>query len=120
MMPDLRRDREVALGRLLGEVDHLLGREDVRARVGVRHRLAGAAALGMHEQLGVGIVVVPALDVLGPDAGVHVALAHPEHQLAPGHLLEPEPEEEVGQEEDLLIGGDRLDHRSRALPEVQQ
>ena len=96
-----------------------LGREDVRALVRECHRLARAAALGVDEQLGVGRLLVPALDVLGPDARVHVALAHPDRQLATRHLLQPDAEEEVGQEEDLLIPG--IDSMTaRALPEVQQ
>ncbi len=56
---------------------------------------------------------MPALDVLRADARVDVALAHPHHQLAARDLLEPETEEEVGQEQDLLIGRDRLDHAAR-------
>ena len=102
-----------SLRRAAREVDHPLGREDVGALVRERHRLARAAALGMDEQLGVGRLGLPALDVGGPDAGVDVALAEPDPQLAAGHPLEPEAEVEVGQEEDLPVGRDRLDHRPR-------
>ena len=45
--------------------------------------------------------------------GVDVALAEPDRQLAAGHLLEPEAEVHVRQEEDLLLRRDRLDHRLR-------
>ena len=43
----------------------------------------------------------------GIDAGVHVTLAHPHVDvLAPGHPPHVRAEEHVGQEEDLLVGGD--------------
>ena len=64
----------------------------------------------MHEQLGIGSLALPVLDVARADAGVHVALAEPDPELAAGDALEPETEKEVGQEEDLLVGRDRLDH----------
>ena len=112
-MPGLGRDHEPLLRRAAGEVDHRLGREDVRAVVPERHRLARAAAFRVDEQLGVGRVGLPALDVRGTDAGVNVAFAEPDLQLAPGDALEPEAEVHVGQEQDLAIGRDRLDHRPR-------
>ena len=85
-----------------------------------RHRLARAAALGMDEQLRVRGLRLPALDVGGPDAGVHVALADPDRQLAAGHPLEPEAEVEVRQEEDLLVGAGSPRSPALALPDVQQ
>ena len=111
--PCLGRDEEALLRRPLRVVDHLLGREDLRALVAERHRLARAAALRMYEQLGVGSLVLPALDVGRPDSRVHVALAEPDRQLAAGHLLEPEAEVHVRQEKDLLLGGDGFDHGLR-------
>jgi hypothetical protein len=111
--PRLGRDEKTLLRRPLREVDHLLGREDLRSLVPERHRLARTAAFRVDEQLCVGRLGLPALDVRGPDAGVDVALAQPDRQLASGHLLEPEAEVHVRQEEDLLLGRDRLDHRLR-------
>ena len=120
MIPVSVATRKRSFGELRGEVDHPLGREDVRAPVAERHALARAAALGMDEQLGVRCLRLPALDVLRPDAGVDVALAEPDPELAARHLLEPEAEEHVGQEQDLA--GPRGSTRSRhfAFPDVQQ
>ena len=73
-------------------------------------RAGGAAALGVHEQLGVrgGLDALP--QVGGGDAGVHVALAHPDaHVGAAGDPLDVRAEELVGQEQHLAVGGDRLD-----------
>ena len=67
----------------------------------------------MDEQLRIGRLALPALDVGGPDAGVHVALAQPDGQLPPGDALEPQPEVHVRQEQDLLVLRDRLDHLLR-------
>src|SRR5207248_5046871 len=78
-----------------------------------RHRLAGAAALGVDEQVGVGRLVLPALDVGRTDPGVDVTLAEPDRELAADHLLEPEAEVHVRQEEELLLRRDRLDHGLR-------
>src|SRR4029077_10959836 len=89
-----------------------LGREDLGAVVRERHRLAGTAALGMHEQLGIWRLGLPTLDVRRPDAGMDVALPEPDRQLAPGDTLEPEPEVHVRQEEDLAVLRDRLDDRT--------
>ena len=111
--------RKRPFGECLREADHPLGREDVRALVSERHALARAAALGMHEQLGVGRVGLPALDVVRPDAGVDVALAHPDRQLAAGDPLDPDPEEQVRQEEDLGSSG-IASTTAFALPDVQQ
>ena len=60
--------------------------------------------------------VLPALDVLAPDAGVHVALAEPDAQLAAGDPLQPQAEVEVGQEQDLAVRGDRLDDGPARCP----
>jgi hypothetical protein len=111
--PGLGCDQEALLRRALGEVDHLLGREDLRPLVAERHRLARAAALGMDEQLGVGRFRLPALDVGRADARVDVALPEPDRELPAGHLLEPEAEVHVRQEQDLLLRRDRLDHGLR-------
>src|SRR6266511_658821 len=88
--PGLGRYEEAVLVRALGEVDHPLGRENVRALVAEGHALAGAAALGVDEQLGVRRLTLPALDVRRADAGVNVALPHPDIQLAPRHPLQPD------------------------------
>ncbi len=111
--PRLGRDDEPLLRRALRVVDHLLGREDVRPVVRERHRLARAAALRVDEQLRIRCLLRPAVDVGGTDAGMDVAFAHPDLELAAGHLLEPEPEVHVGEEEDLGVLGNRLDHRLR-------
>ena len=66
-----------------------------------------------------GCVVERPGDVVGADAGVHVALARPDLHLPAGDALEVGPEEHVGQEQDLAVGRDGLDHGA-ALPEVQQ
>src|SRR5439155_1596173 len=75
-----------------------------------RHALARAAALRVDEQLGVRRLSLPALDVGRTDAGVDVAFPEPDGQLSTRHALEPDAEEHVGQEEDLAILRDRLDH----------
>src|SRR6266542_4067068 len=111
--PGLSGDEEALLGRGLGEAHHPLGRENVRAVVAEGHALARAPALGMHEQLGVRRLGLPALDVLRADPCVHVALAQPDRELAAGDPLQPDAEEHVGQEEDLAVLGDGLDHRLR-------
>ena len=87
----------------LRELDHPFRREDVRLLVPERHHLARAAALRVDEELGVGRLCLPARDVLRADPRVHVALAHPDAQLATRDLLEPEPEEHVGAEQDLRV-----------------
>ena len=48
-------------------------------------------------------------EVRGVDAGVHVALAHPDVDVLPArHAPHVRAEEHVGEEEDLLVGGDRV------------
>ncbi len=48
-------------------------------------------------------------NVLRIDAGVHVTLAHPDvHVLAPGQAADVRAEEHVGEEENLLLGGNRV------------
>src|SRR5512133_3170265 len=111
--PGFGRDEEAALRRVRGEVDHSLGREDVSPVVTEGHALAGTPALGVDEQLGVGRLVLPALDVGGTDTGVDVAFAQPDGQLSPGNPLEPDPEEHVREKQDLEVGGNRLDNRFR-------
>ena len=85
----------------------------MRAVVTEGHALAGAAALRVDQQLGVGSLVLPALDVRRPDARMDVALAHPDRELATRDALDPEPEVQVGQEQDLAVLGDRLDDGHR-------
>ena len=63
----------------------------------------------MDEELGVGRLRLHALDVTRPDAGVDVALAHPDPQLSARDLLEPEAEVHVRKEEDLGVVRNRLD-----------
>src|SRR6266508_199563 len=67
----------------------------------------------MDEQLGVGCFGLPALDVRRPDARVDVALAHPDVQLPARDLLEPEPEVQIRQEQDLAVARDCFDYRFR-------
>ena len=73
--------------------------------------LARAAALGVDQDLGVGVALPRRVEGLAPDAPVHVALAHPDLDPA----VRPHParvgaEEEVGEEEDAAIGRNRVDH----------
>ena len=105
----LGRDEEAALRRAARVVDHALGREDVRPLVGERHRLAGAAALGMDEQLRVGSSRCQRSMSSGRMPAWTWHSPEPDVQLAPRDLLEPETEEHVGQEQDLAVGRDRLD-----------
>jgi hypothetical protein len=49
-----------------------------------------------------------------------VALAEPDVELAAGHALQPQAQEHVRQEEDLLVGRDTASMTARALLEVQQ
>ena len=69
-----------------------------------------AAALGVDEQLGVGVLGDPGLEVGAVDAGVDVALAEPDvHVLAAQLALHVGAEELVGAEQHLGVGGDRGD-----------
>ena len=115
--PGLGGDDE-PLDRPLGHrADHPLGRGDVQALgpdVALAHlvdELPGAAALGVHQHLRVGIPLPGGVERLGADALVHVALAQPDLDPAvrphPAHVR---AEEEVGQEEDALVFGDGVDH----------
>ena len=99
-----------------GGVDHAAGRQDLRAGLGHdagRHeveRARGAPALGVHEQLGVRMLGDPGLQLGAVDAGVDVALAHPDvHVVATGEALHVGAEELVGAEQDVPVGRDRLD-----------
>ena len=119
-MPVSVATRKRFFGELPRVVDHLLGREDLRAPVGERHRLARAAALGMDEQLGVRRVAMPALDVGGADAGVHVAFAHPDRQRAARLVLQPEAEVHVRAGTGSPVPAGIASITCFALPEVQQ
>ena len=85
----------------------------MRPAVPEGHALARTAALGVDEELRVGRLVLPALDVGRADAGVHVALPHPDVQLAAGDALEPDPQVHVRKEQDLAVGRDGFDHCTR-------
>ena len=104
-------------GRSRHRADHALGRGDVqtlRLDVAPAHlvdELAGAAALGMHQHLGVRIALPGGVQRLGADALVHVALPHPDLDPPVGpHPAHVGAEEEIGQEEDALVLGDGVDH----------
>ncbi len=107
----LGRDAQPGSVGLPGVADHALGRQDVGPVVGERHRLAGATALGMDQQVRGRVLRRHPVDVLGPDAGMDVALAHPDGQLATRDPLQPEAQEHVRQEQDLAVGGDGIDDR---------
>ena len=84
-------------------------------------RARRAAALGVDEQLGVGLGLTRSLQVGAVDAGVHVALAHPDvHVLAASDALHVRAEELVGAEQDRPVLGDRLATTSTAFDDVQQ
>ena len=68
------------------------------------HHLGDAAALGMDEELGVGMGGALGADVVGPDAGVDVALARPDVHRVAGLALDVGAEPHVGAEEDLGLG----------------
>ncbi len=107
----LGRDAQPRRVGLAGVSDHALGRQDVGPVVGERHRLAGAAALGVDQQVGGRVLGRHPVDVLGPDARMDVALAHPDGQLAAGDPFQPQAQEHVRQEQDLAVGGDGIDDR---------
>ena len=79
--PGLGGDEHLLGRRLPRRVDHAAGRQDLGARLGHDagadevQRARRAAALGVDEQLGVGILGDPGLEVGAVDAGVDVALA---------------------------------------------
>jgi hypothetical protein len=114
-----RRDEEPVVRRGFGLAHHPAGRQDLRAVGGQLalaeepHHVGRAPALEVDGQLGVGRLVLPALDVGGTDTGVDVAFAQPDGQLSPGDPLEPDPEEHVREKQDLAVGGNRLDNRFR-------
>jgi hypothetical protein len=116
--PGLGRDDELAV-RVLGDVpEHPRRREhldSLRVEVtgrDVLHRLGGASALGMDQELRVGMLVPHRRDVVGADAGVHVALPVPDVEagvalriLGEAKLARDEgPEPHVRAEEDLGVG----------------
>ena len=90
-----------------------MGRLRRQAAAAVRpDELAGAAALGVDEHLRARVGRLARQHLRRADAGVDVALAHPElHVVAPERLLEPGAEEDVGQEEDRPLRRDRADDR---------
>ena len=67
-----------------------------------------ATALGVHEQLGVGVRLGLGGEFVTVDAGVYVALTGPDlHVGAPGDALDVRAEELVGQEQHLAVRVDR-------------
>ncbi len=84
------------------------------------HALARAAALGVDEELGVGRLGLPALDVRGADAGVDVALAHPDVELAAGDLLEPDAEDRGPGRKRISWSSGMASMIAFAFPDVQQ
>ena len=87
------------------------------ARRHVLHHLGGAAALGMDQELGAGVLGPHVGDVRRPDSGVHVALAVPHLHPAAGHALHVRAEPHVGAEQDLgvvaVLAPDVLHHLDR-------
>ena len=76
-----------------------------------------AAALGVDEEVGAGVLGADALDVARADARVHVALAVPDVHRPPDALLDVGAEEHVRAEEDLgvrpVLAQDVLDDADR-------
>jgi hypothetical protein len=109
------------LGRPLGDLpDHPLGRGDVQpfgVDVAESHavdQLPGAATLGVHQHLGIGVRGAGFVEHLRADSFVHVAFAHPDLDTA----IRPHPphvaaEEEVGQEEDPNVRRNSVDDVER-------
>ena len=93
----------------LGEAHHALGREEVGllgidvAAGDVLHDLGGAAALGVDQEVHLGVLLAQLVDRRGPDAGVHVALAVPDLQIAAGLLGDVGAEPHVRAEQDLGV-----------------
>ena len=91
----------------------------------VLHRLGRAAALGVDQELGLGMLGPGLGDVVGADAGVDVALAVPDVEAAAalgivdqaGLALDEGAQPHVGAEEDLglgtVLGPDVLDDLDR-------
>ena len=98
----------------------------------VLHRLGRAAALGVDQELGLGMFGAGAGDVLRADAGVHVALAVPDVEagaalgiaVQAGLALDEGTQPHVGAEEDLGLGRRARPRCARqpatAFEEVQQ
>ncbi len=124
-------DDEAAVRVLFDVLQHPRGGEHVDA-LGidvaggdVLHRLGGAAALGVDQELGLGVLGPGLGDVAGADAGVDVALAVPDVEAgAPlgivvqaGLALDEGAQPHVRPEEDLrlrpVLGPDVLDHLDR-------
>ena len=122
---------KLAVGVGFDVLQHPRGREHVDA-LGVDvaggdvlHRLGRAAALGVDQELGLGVLGPGAGDVVGADPGVDVALAVPDVEAGAalgvvdeaGLALDEGAEPHVGAEEDLglgpVLGPDVLDHLDR-------
>ena len=97
----------------------------------VLHRLGRAAALGVDQELGVGVLGARAGDVVGADPGVDVALAVPDVEAGvalgvvdeAGLALDERAQPHVGAEEDLGLGavlGQMCSTTATAFEEVQQ
>ena len=64
----------------------------------------------MNEELGFGVEAPLEADVLRIDAGVYLTLAHPDvNVLAPRQAPDVRAEEHVRQEQNLFVGGYRVD-----------
>ena len=67
----------------------------------------------MDQHLGIGLPLDFGSEVLWADPGVHVALAHPDVQLASCLPFDMSSQEHVREEQDLLLFGDRTHHLDR-------
>ena len=111
--PGLGRDEEAVLRRRRAKsIIPSVERMCVRPLPNAMHWLAQPHS-GWTRSSASGRLFLPALDVARPDPGVDVALAHPDPERAAGHLLEPEAEVHVRQEQDLGVSRDRVDDRLR-------
>ncbi|MEE9181250.1 MAG: hypothetical protein V3U33_01595, partial [candidate division NC10 bacterium] len=105
---------ELPGGRSFASTDHAARGEDVDfvlqsvLLVGKCHAVRGAAALRMDKDLfGIRMKVEGFLKVPGTDPGVDVALSGPDADvLSTGHPGDVVPQVQIGEEEDLPIGGD--------------
>ena len=86
---------------------------DIAVRRRVVHGARHAAALGMHQELGIGILPPLGLHVGRAERRVHVALPHPHLDGAPRHAAHMASQEEVRHEQHRHVGRQCLDDRHR-------